>query len=87
MKEELKPVCEELGINDKYALEEIKRLADTSVKDDIKLKALFKIADILDLEDKNQTRITQISGAVFKGFDQNALENIERPQIPEKNSE
>ena len=87
MKEELKPVCDELGIDDKYALEEIKRLADTSMKDDIKLKALFKLADILDLEDKNQTRITQISGAVFKGFDQNVLENIERPQIPEKNSE
>ena len=87
MKEELKPVCDELGIDDKYALEEIKRLADTSMKDDIKLKALFKLADILDLEDKKQTRITQISGAVFKGFDQNVLENIERPQIPEKNSE
>ena len=86
MKEELKPVCAELGINDKYALEEIKRLADTAEKDDIKLKALFKLADILDLEDKNQTRVTQISGAVFKGFGENVLENIERPQISEKNT-
>ena len=85
MKEELKPVCAELGIDDKYALEEIKRLADNSMKDDIKLKALFKLADILDLEDKNQTRITQISGAVFKGFGENVLETVERPQLNDKN--
>ena len=85
MKEELKPVCEELGINDKSVLEEIKRVADTSQKDDTKLKALFKLADILDLEDKSQTRVTQISGAVFRGFGENELENVERPQISEEN--
>jgi hypothetical protein len=80
MKDELKPVCEELGINDKYVLEEIKRTADTAEKDDVKLKALFKLSDILDLEDKNQTKITQIEGAVFRGFGEGALESVERPK-------
>ena len=30
----------------------------------------------MDLEDKNQTKVTQISGAVFKGFDENVLEEV-----------
>ena len=81
MKEELKPVCERLKISDESVLEEIKRVADTSQKDETKLKALFKLADILDLEDKNSTKVTTIQGAVFKGFGENALENIERPQL------
>ena len=85
MKEELKPVCEELGIDDKYALERIKTIADTAEKDDTKLKALFKLADILDLEDKNQTKITQISGAVFKGFGENKLDEVIRPELGESN--
>jgi len=84
MKEELKPVCKELGINDKSVLEEIKRVADTSQKDDTKLKALFKLADILDLEDKNSTKVTTIQGAVFKGFADNALEEAQRPELIEQ---
>ena len=80
MKEELKPVCKELGIDDKYVLEGIKTEADVADKADVRLKALFKLADILDLEDKNKTTVTQIQGAVFKGFGDNALEGIERPK-------
>ena len=83
MKEELKPVCEELGIDDKYVLEGIKTTADCAEKDDTKLKALFKLADILDLEDKNQTKITQIAGAVFRGFGENKLEEVIRPKLGE----
>ena len=34
----------------------------------------------MDLEDKNQTKVTQISGAVFKGFGENSLDEIRRPK-------
>ena len=31
----------------------------------------------MDLEDKNQTKVTQISGTVFKGFTDEMLEPVE----------
>ena len=80
MKEELKPVLKELNIDDKSVLEGIKRVADNSTKDETKLKALFKLSDILDLEDKTQTKVTQLSGAVFQGFSDNVLEEMQRPK-------
>lgn len=80
MKEELKPVLEELGVDETYVLKGIKTEAETADKSDTRLKALFKLSDIMDLEDKNQTKVTQISGAVFKGFGENALEEIKRPK-------
>ena len=80
MKEELKPVLEELGVNEEYILKGIKSEAETADKADTRLKALFKLSDIMDLEDKSQTKVTQISGAVFKGFGESALEEIKRPK-------
>jgi len=44
------------------------------------LKALFKLADIMDLEDKNSTKVTQVTGALFQGFSNKELENVERPK-------
>jgi hypothetical protein len=87
MKEELKPVLEELGVNEKYILKGIKSEAETAEKSDTRLKALFKLSDIMDLEDKSQTKVTQISGAVFKGFGQNELEEIKRPELSDGQSE
>lgn len=84
MKEELKPICEELGISEKSVLHAIKTIALSAEKDDTKLKALFKLADILDLEDKNQTQVTQLTGAVFQGFSDEQLESAERKALPEK---
>ena len=80
MKEELKPVLEELGINEKFVLETIKGVINSTDKDETKLKALFKLADIMDMEDKNQTKITQVSGALFKGFSDEQIEQAERPK-------
>ena len=80
MKEELKPIMEELGVDEKYIIKGIKDEAETAEKSDTKLKAFFKLADIMDLEDKNQTKVTQISGAVFKGFIDKDLEKAERPK-------
>ena len=83
MKEELKPVCEELGIDPKSVLTDIQYASKNSEKEDVRLRALFKLADILDLEDKNQTRITQVSGALFQGFSPEQLEQAERPKLVE----
>ena len=85
MKEELKPIMEELGINDKSVLHGIKVIAQTAEKDDTKLKALFKLSDILDLEDKTRTSVQQISGAVFQGFSKEQLESAERKEITDGN--
>ena len=87
MKEELKPVCEELGIDPKSVLEDIQYASKNSEKEDVRLRALFKLADILDLEDKNQTRITQVSGALFQGFSPEQLASAERPELIEGNND
>ena len=80
MKEELKPICEELDIDEKMVLKGIKDEAKTAEKADTRLKALFKLSDILDLEDKNRTQVTQISGAVFQGFNKEEIDSVKRPK-------
>ena len=80
MKEELKPIMEELGVDEKYIIKGIKSEAEMAEKSDTKLKALFKLADIMDLEDKNQTKVTQISAAHFKGFLGKDVEEATRPE-------
>jgi hypothetical protein len=85
MKEELKPVLEELGIDETTIIGGINSIARSSEKDETKLKALFKLADIMDLEDKNKTSVTQISGAVFSGFDEKTIGQAKRPVEIEEN--
>ena len=80
MKEELKPYMEELGIDESYILRAIKGVIDSTEKDDTRLKALFKLADIMDMEDKNKTQVTQLTGAVFQGFSDEVIEAAERPK-------
>jgi hypothetical protein len=80
MKEELKPFLEKLGIDEEFILKGIKNVAVLSEKQDTQLKALFKLADIMDMEDKNRAKITQVSGAVFQGFSDNMIESAERPK-------
>ena len=80
MKKELEPVMEELGIDESFILKAIKEVAELSDKDETRLKALFKLSDILDMEDKNKTSVTQISGAVFQGFSDDMIEAAERPK-------
>ena len=80
MKEELKPICQELDIDEKMVLKGIKDEAESAEKADTRLKALFKLSDILDLEDKNQTKVTHIQGVQFKGFMGEDLDNAVRPK-------
>tara|TARA_R100001594_G_scaffold48421_1_gene81264 strand:+ start:1352 stop:2092 length:741 start_codon:yes stop_codon:yes gene_type:complete len=84
MKEELKPVLEELGIDDKSVLKDIRDVSQSAEKEDVRLRALFKLSDILDLEDKTRTNVTEITGGVFKGFSQELLEEVKAPALPEK---
>jgi phage terminase small subunit len=85
MREEHKEVCEELGIDARGVLHGIKLIAQTAEKDDTKLKALFKLSDILDLEDKTTTSVQQLSGAVFQGFSKEELKGVERKEISDGN--
>ena len=88
MKEELKPVCEELGIEPRSVLEDIQYTSKNAEKEDVRLRALFKLADILDLEDKNRTSVTQVTGALFQGFTPEMLENADKQiVIPEETDE
>ena len=80
MKEELKPVLEELGIDEKSIIGGINQIALNGTKEETKLKAYFKLADIMDMEDKNRTQVTQLTGAVFQGFNKESLEEAERPK-------
>ena len=80
MKEELKPYMEALGLDENYVLSNIKEVIDSCDKDDTKLKALFKLADIMDMEDKNKTQVTTMTGALFQGFTPEKLEEVKRPK-------
>ena len=79
MKEELKPVCEKLGVDPESVLSKIKEKADDD-KDKDQLKALFKLSDILDLEDRHADKVTQVTGLAFQGFSDEMLEKAERPK-------
>ena len=83
MKEELKPICKELEIDPKLVLGAIKTEALEAEKPDVRLKALFKLSDILDLEDKHSTSIQQITGVQFEGFTEAAIEEVSRPELEE----
>lgn len=78
MKEDLKPTLDELGIDDRMVLSGIKEEAVNAEKSDTRLKALFKLSDILDLEEKTTTKVQQVSGAVFQGFTDDMLEPVEK---------
>jgi len=86
MKEELKPYMEALGLDENYVLSNIKEVIDSCDKADTKLKALFKLADIMDMEDKNKTQVTTMTGALFQGFTPEKLEEVTRPKEIEDGS-
>ena len=83
MNEKLKPILEELKISDRLVLKNIKALATEGSKEETRLKALFKLSDILDLEDKTRTSVQQISGAVFQGFSEEQLDGVKRKELSE----
>ena len=80
VREELKPILDELEIDEKFILENIKIVAQTSEKDATKLQALFKLADIMDLEDKNTAKVQQITGVQFQGLTDSMIDEAQRPK-------
>jgi len=80
MKEALKPVLEELDIDEKFILNNIKEVILSSEKDDTRLKALFKLADIMDMEDKTRTQSTTLAVGAFQGFSNDMLDVAKRPE-------
>jgi len=83
MKEEIRPVLAELGIDDTMVLQGIRDVALSGEKDSDRLKALFELADILEIKETKK-EITAIGGAVFKGFLPEDTEIIqERKQLLE----
>ena len=80
VKEELKPILEELAIDERMVLEGIRVEAQTAEKSDTRLKALFKLSDILDLEDKNSAKVQQITGVSFQGLTNDMIDAAERPK-------
>ena len=82
MKEELKPVLVALGIEPELVLGGIRDIAtDPEAKHSDKLKALFELGEILELKETN--KITEVSGALFQGFQPEQLQNTQRPQLKE----
>jgi hypothetical protein len=80
VKEELKPILEELDIDERFVLEGIRVEAQTAEKSDTRLKALFKLSDILDLEDKNSAKVQQVTGIAFQGLTDEMIDVAQRPK-------
>ena len=82
MKEELKPVLVALGIEPELVLGGIKDIAtDPEAKHSDKLKALFELGEILELKETN--KVTEVTGALFQGFQPEQLQSTQRPQLKE----
>ena len=78
MKEELKPVLKELDIDEKLVLAEFKTIATNSnERTGDRLKALTELSDIMDLKDKNATKVQQVTGVAFQGFLDSDLDKID----------
>ena len=82
MKEELKPVLVALGIEPELVLSGIKDIAtDPEAKHSDKLKALFELGEILELKETN--KVTEVTGALFQGFQPEQIQSTQRPQLKE----
>ena len=82
MKEELKPVLQSLGISPELVLQGIRDIAtDEDAKHSDKLKALFELGEILELKETN--KVTEVTGALFQGFQPEQIQASERPQLKE----
>ena len=84
MKEEMKPVLKKLAVNEEWYVENMKSIVELGQSESNRLKALIELGDVMDVKDKNQTKVTQISGAVFKGFGEEILEEVKRPKEIDK---
>lgn len=82
VKEELDVVLKDMGIDLKYLIKGVKLEAENADKSNDRLKALSMLWDAADVIPKQ--KVTQLTGAVFQGFDQDMLESAKRPELPGK---
>ena len=82
VKEELEDVFDSLGINLEYLIHGVKQVADTSDRASDRLSAFRMLWEAADVAPKQ--KVTQISGAVFQGFDSKILESAKRPELKGK---
>jgi len=79
VKEELDQVLKEAGIDLKYLIEGVKAEADGADRTVDRLKAFNMLWDAAEVVPKN--KVTQLTGAVFQGFDTEQLESAKRPEL------
>ena len=79
VKEELDVVLKGMGIDLKYLIKGVKLEAENADKSNDRLKALSMLWDAADVIPKQ--KVTQLTGAVFQGFDTKTLESAKRPEL------
>jgi hypothetical protein len=81
VKEELEGVFKELGIDLKYLVKGVKAEADGADRTLDRLKAFQMLWEAADVVPKN--KVTQVTGAVFQGFEDDQLLTAKRPELIE----
>jgi len=79
VKEELDIVLKGLGIDLKYLIRGVKLEAEGADRPNDRLKALSMLWDAADVIPKQ--KVTQITGAVFQGFDDTTIDSAKRPEL------
>ena len=79
VKEELDIVLKDMGIDLKYLIKGVKLEAENADRSNDRLKALSMLWDAADVIPKQ--KVTQLTGAVFQGFDDKMLESVKRPEL------
>ena len=79
VKEELDVVLKDMGIDLKYLIKGVKLEAENADRSNDRLKALSMLWDAADVIPKQ--KVTQLTGAVFQGFDDKMLESAKRPEL------
>jgi hypothetical protein len=79
VKEELDVVLKDMGIDLKYLIKGVKLEAEHADRSNDRLKALSMLWDAADVIPKQ--KVTQLTGAVFQGFDKDMLDSAKRPEL------
>jgi hypothetical protein len=82
MREDLKPVLKDLGIDMELVLAGIRDIATTAEKDSDRLKALIELETYLEI--KETTKVQEVTGALFQGFQPAQLEAAHPKELKEK---
>jgi len=79
VKEELDEVLKDQGIDLGYLIKGVKLEAENADRSNDRLKALSMLWDAAEVIPKQ--KVTQVTGALFQGFDDKMLESAKRPEL------